>query len=105
MRALTMLPHVVVAPFEARAFRSKVVRTLSAIKGELQELTHESQVTQSDLRERVGVRFFRRSIVAATVDVHGSTDSGASGTADKVVARADIALPLSAPGLAQKGSG
>ena len=29
----------------------------------------------------------------------------ASLTADKVVARADIALPLSAPGLAQKGSG
>src|ERR1700722_6752638 len=51
------------------------------------------------------LRFFRRSIVAATVDVHCSSDSGASGTADKVVARAHIALPVSASGLAQKGNG
>ena len=104
------LPHVFDRFYRVDAARSRedggaglglsIVRSICTAHGA--EVDVES-------RPRVGstfrVRFFRRSIVAATVDVHCSSDSGASGTADKVVARAHIALPVSASGLAQKGNG
>ena len=102
------LPHVFDRFYRVDAARSRedggaglglsIVRSICTAHGA--EVDVES-------RPRVGstfrVRFFRRSIVAATMDVHCSSDSGASGAADKVVARADIALPVSASGLAQKG--
>jgi signal transduction histidine kinase len=104
------LPHVFDRFYRVDAARSRedggaglglsIVRSICTAHGA--EVDVES-------RPRVGstfrVRFFRRSIVAATVDVHCSSDSGASGTADKVVARVDIAIPASASGLAQKGNG
>jgi heavy metal sensor kinase len=51
------------------------------------------------------VRFPRRLIVAAAVDFPRSTASGASGSEDKAVARAEIANSATTPGIAQKGRG
>jgi heavy metal sensor kinase len=51
------------------------------------------------------VRFPRRLIVAATVDLPRSTASGASGSEDKAVVRLEIANPETTSRLAQKGRG
>ena len=60
-------------------------------------------------RPRVGstfrVRFPRRSIVAATLELPRPTDSRASRAEENLVARVEIAIPATVSGLTQKGKG